>query len=40
LDFDPLSTGFSTGLRIGYYREGTERLSDIPDPARVFLKKI
>jgi hypothetical protein len=33
-----MSTGSLTGLRIGYYREGRERLSDIPDPARVFLK--
>jgi len=33
-----MSTGFLTGLRIGYNREGTERLSNIPYRARVFLK--
>ena len=38
-----MSTGFLlflTALRIGYYREGTKRLSDISDPATVFLKII
>ena len=33
-----MSTGFSTGLRFGYYREGTERVSDICYRASVFLK--
>jgi hypothetical protein len=36
-DLQPLSTGFKNGLRIGYYREGIERISDICYRAIVFL---